>query len=67
MTSLTTILGVLPLILGIGSGGALYQPLAAAVIGGAISAQIVTFFLLPVAYSELEKRAERKTLTGAVP
>ncbi len=60
MTSLTTIFGVLPLVFGIGSGGALYQPLAAAVIGGAISAQIVTFFLLPVAYSRLEARAERK-------
>ena len=62
MTSLTTIFGVLPLILGLGSGGALYQPLAAAVIGGAISAQIVTFFLLPVAYAELEKWQERRTL-----
>ena len=63
MTSLTTIFGVLPLMFGIGSGGALYQPLAAAVIGGAISAQIVTFFLLPVAYAQmeiwLEKRKER--------
>jgi HAE1 family hydrophobic/amphiphilic exporter-1 len=60
MTSLTTILGVLPLVFGIGSGGALYQPLAAAVIGGAISAQIVTFFLLPVAYSVLEERTARR-------
>ena len=60
MTSLTTILGVLPLVFGIGSGGALYQPLASAVIGGAISAQIVTFFLLPVAYSVLEERSARR-------
>jgi len=66
MTSLTTIFGVLPLILGIGSGGALYQPLAAAVIGGAISAQVVTFFLLPVAYSELEKWQERRAERAAV-
>lgn len=66
MTSLTTIFGVLPLILGIGSGGALYQPLAAAVIGGAISAQVVTFFLLPVAYSELEKWQERRAARDAV-
>jgi HAE1 family hydrophobic/amphiphilic exporter-1 len=55
MTSLTTIFGVLPLVFGFGSGGALYQPLAAAVIGGAIGAQLVTFFLLPVAYAVLEK------------
>jgi HAE1 family hydrophobic/amphiphilic exporter-1 len=60
MTSLTTIFGVLPLVFGWGSGGALYQPLAAAVIGGAISAQIVTFFVLPVAYAQLEGRAERR-------
>jgi HAE1 family hydrophobic/amphiphilic exporter-1 len=60
MTSLTTIFGVLPLVFGIGSGGALYQPLAAAVIGGAISAQVVTFFLLPVAYSVMEQWKERR-------
>lgn len=60
MTSLTTIFGVLPLVFGWGSGGALYQPLAAAVIGGAISAQIVTFFLLPVAYAELEHWQARR-------
>jgi HAE1 family hydrophobic/amphiphilic exporter-1 len=60
MTSLTTIFGVLPLVFGIGSGGALYQPLAAAVIGGAITAQLVTFFLLPVAYSVMEQWKERR-------
>jgi len=56
MTSLTTITGVLPLVFGIGSGGALYQPLAAGVIGGSISALLVTFFLLPTAYAVLERR-----------
>lgn len=64
MTSLTTIFGVLPLVFGIGSGGALYQPLAAAVIGGAISAQVVTFFLLPVAYAQLETWQERRAQRG---
>jgi HAE1 family hydrophobic/amphiphilic exporter-1 len=66
MTSLTTIFGVLPLVFGWGSGGALYQPLAMAVIGGAISAQVVTFFLLPVAYAELEKWQERRAARAAV-
>jgi HAE1 family hydrophobic/amphiphilic exporter-1 len=65
MTSLTTIFGVLPLVFGWGSGGALYQPLAAAVIGGAISAQVVTFFLLPVAYAQLEGWQERRALRDA--
>jgi len=59
MTLLTTITGVLPLVFGIGSGGALYQPLAAGVIGGSISALAVTFFLLPTAYAVLERNKEQ--------
>jgi len=61
MTSITTVTGVLPLVFGVGSGGALYQPLAAGIIGGSISALLVTFFLLPVAYAALEGRAARGT------
>ncbi|HEX7121680.1 MAG TPA: efflux RND transporter permease subunit, partial [Gemmatimonadaceae bacterium] len=59
MSSLTTITGVLPLVFGWGSGGELYQPLAAGVIGGSVSALLVTFFLLPTAYAVLERRKER--------
>ena len=59
MTNLTTITGVLPLVFGWGSGGELYQPLAAGVIGGSISALLVTFFLLPTAYAVLERRSGR--------
>jgi HAE1 family hydrophobic/amphiphilic exporter-1 len=62
MTSLTTITGVLPLVFGWGSGGELYQPLAAGVIGGSISALLVTFFLLPTAYAVLERWKARKTV-----
>ena len=64
MTSLTTVVGVLPLVLGWGSGGELYQPLAAGVIGGSVTATLVTFFLLPTAYSVVEQRAERRALAG---
>jgi HAE1 family hydrophobic/amphiphilic exporter-1 len=68
MTSLTTITGVLPLVFGIGSGGALYQPLAAGVIGGSVSALLVTFFVLPTAYAVLERRRARVEATpGVVP
>lgn len=58
MTSLTTIVGVLPLVFGFGSGGELYQPLAAGVIGGSVTATLVTFFLLPTAYAVVERRRE---------
>ncbi len=60
MTSLTTVVGVLPLALGIGGGGELYQPLASAVIGGSVSATLVTFFLLPTAYAVVERWKERR-------
>ncbi len=60
MTALTTITGVLPLAFGWGSGGELYQPLAAAVIGGSVTAMLVTFFLLPTAYAVVERRKERR-------
>jgi HAE1 family hydrophobic/amphiphilic exporter-1 len=60
MTMLTTITGVLPLAFGWGSGGELYKPLAAAVMGGAVTAILVTFFLLPTAYAVVERRKERK-------
>lgn len=59
MTSITTVTGVLPLLFGWGSGGALYKPLAAGVIGGSVSALGVTFFLLPTAYAWLERRKVR--------
>jgi HAE1 family hydrophobic/amphiphilic exporter-1 len=65
MTSITTITGVLPLVFGWGSGGALYQPLAAGIIGGSLSALLVTFFLLPTAYAVLERRAGRPGVAPA--
>ncbi len=66
MTSITTVTGVLPLVFGWGSGGALYQPLAAGIIGGAVSALLVTFFLLPTAYAVLERRTERRAAKRAM-
>jgi len=67
MTSLTTIVGVLPLAFGIGSGGQLYQPLAAGVIGGSITATLVTFFLLPTAYAAVERWKDKRRVTVVPP
>ena len=60
MTSLTTVTGVLPLVFGLGSGGALYQPLAAGIIGGTFSALAVAFYLLPTTYYVIERFKERR-------
>ncbi len=54
MTALTTVLGLLPLALGIGEGGEAQAPLARAVIGGLVSSTLVTLFLVPAVYSVLD-------------
>lgn len=60
MASLTTVTGVLPLVFGLGSGGELYRPLAAGIIGGTVSTLLVTFFLLPTTYYVVERFKERR-------
>lgn len=50
MTTLTTIAGMLPLAIGMGSGANLMQPLAIAVIGGLFTAMLLTLVLIPCLY-----------------
>lgn len=50
MTTLTTVLGMLPMALGIGAGAALYQPLAIVVIGGLSFATFLTLVFIPTIY-----------------
>lgn len=50
MTTLTTVAGMLPLALGMGSGANLMQPLAIAVIGGLMSAMVLSLVLIPCLY-----------------
>jgi HAE1 family hydrophobic/amphiphilic exporter-1 len=51
MTTVTTILGLTPMALGIGRGADLRAPLAIAVIGGEIVATLLTLIVVPVVYS----------------
>lgn len=62
MTSLTTVLGMTPLALGIGDGSELMQPLAIAVIGGLLVSMILTLLLVPSVYLIVDGIGE--TLTG---
>ena len=55
MTALTTILGVVPLALGIGEGSEIQQPMGIAVIGGLISSTFLTLYIVPVLYSFMDK------------
>jgi multidrug efflux pump subunit AcrB len=58
MTSLCTILGLVPLAMGLGPGAQMQQPLAIAVIGGLITNMLLTRLLIPVGYLVLRGRAE---------
>jgi HAE1 family hydrophobic/amphiphilic exporter-1 len=51
MTTLTTILGLLPLALGIGEGADAQAPLARAVVGGLTGSTLITLVLIPAVYS----------------
>ena len=59
MTSLTTILAMLPLAINPGEGSELWQPMGIAVIGGLIFSTIVTMVLVPVGYVLIARHGER--------
>jgi HAE1 family hydrophobic/amphiphilic exporter-1 len=60
MTSLTTILGMLPLALSKGSGSEIWSPMGIAVIGGLVFSTIVTLVLVPVVYQMMLLRGEKR-------
>ena len=63
MTATATIFALIPMGLGLTGGGAfISQPLAIVVIGGLVSSTILTLLLVPVLYSLVERRSEKKRL-----
>jgi multidrug efflux pump subunit AcrB len=60
MTALAMILGMIPMSLGLGSGGEQNAPLGRAVIGGLLFATISTLFFVPTIFSVLHGRLERR-------
>jgi HAE1 family hydrophobic/amphiphilic exporter-1 len=60
MTAATTILGLLPLALGTTAmSGAMYYPMARALIGGLLSGTVLTLLVLPTLYVLAERSVER--------
>ncbi len=58
MTTLTTILGLLPLTVAAGEGSELQAPLARTVVGGLTTSTLVTLVLVPCVYYLVERRRE---------
>jgi len=61
LTALTDILGFLPMAISTSAGAEVQQPLATVVIGGMISATLLTLFVLPILYRWMESRSNRST------
>ena len=65
MTSLATLLGLVPMAMKLGTGAEAYAPLARAIIGGLLVSVVVTVYLVPAAYVWFH--GEKETATGALP
>jgi HAE1 family hydrophobic/amphiphilic exporter-1 len=67
MTSLATLIGLIPMALALGAGSEAYAPLARAIIGGLAVSVVLTVFVVPCAYYLLYRRREEhaKNLAAA--
>ncbi|HMM59137.1 MAG TPA: efflux RND transporter permease subunit [Candidatus Rifleibacterium sp.] len=65
MTALTTILGLLPLAIGLGEGGEVQAPMARAVIGGLVCATFISLLIIPAIYYEFDLAFRKKPVEAA--
>lgn len=61
MTTLTTVLGMLPMCFASGGMAAMVQPIAIAIVGGLLSSTFVTLLIIPVMFSLVMKQKQKKT------
>jgi HAE1 family hydrophobic/amphiphilic exporter-1 len=68
MTSLATLIGLIPMALKLGEGSESYAPLARSIIGGLAVSVVLTVFIVPAAFLIVyERREQRKTNTAFTP
>ncbi len=60
MTTLTTVLGLVPVAFAAGEGASLVQPIAKTVVGGLTVATILTLYLIPVIYAIFNRAGEKR-------
>src|SRR5262249_50542450 len=67
MTSLATLIGLLPMAAKLGTGAEAYAPLARAIIGGLAVSVVLTVFIVPAAYYVLYHRQEERDAAKQLP
>jgi CzcA family heavy metal efflux pump len=65
MTTLTTVVGMMPIALGVGEGAEMLQPLAVTIVGGLLFSMIVSLILVPAVYMLLHSGRRREALALA--
>ncbi|MCF8331376.1 MAG: efflux RND transporter permease subunit [Bacteroidales bacterium] len=60
MTTLTTVLGMLPMALSTGMGSEMWRPLGITIIGGLLISALITLILIPVIYTSIHYKAIQK-------
>ena len=58
ITTLTTVLGLIPMALGLGEGAEIRQPMALTVIAGLASSTLLTLLVIPVVYTLFDRRSD---------
>lgn len=61
MTTLTTILGMLPMALSKGMGKEMYSPLGVTIIGGLLVSALISLILIPAIYTSINEKSELKS------
>jgi multidrug efflux pump subunit AcrB len=67
MTTLTTVVGMLPLAMALGEGSEMLQPLAVTMVAGLSYSTLVSLVLVPLVYRLLGTREAEKTARPATP
>ncbi len=67
MTSLATIIGMIPMALKLGTGAEQYAPMAKAIIGGLTSSVLLTIFIVPAAYLLVYGKRKEPSATTLAP
>jgi HAE1 family hydrophobic/amphiphilic exporter-1 len=66
ITSVSTVLGLLPMAIGVGEGAEIRRPMAITVIGGIAVATFLTLVVIPVLYAALDRKIFKRAVADEV-